>query len=85
MAACYRIRRRWQACSEMTETGAGVDETQESLLQRVADLDDAFEAGEIPESEYQVERAVLKQRLLVLWDQDAAVERDSESSTNDDL
>jgi hypothetical protein len=85
LALVYPSWRRWQARSEITEAEAGVDETKESLLQRVADLDDAFEAGEISEAEYQVERAVLKQRLLALWDQDAAAEQESELPENDDL
>jgi hypothetical protein len=85
LALIFPMRRRWRARFEIAATEAGVDGTKESLLQRVADLDDAFGAGEIPEPEYQVERAVLKQRLLVLWDQDAAVEKDNESSGNDDL
>jgi hypothetical protein len=85
LALVYPLWRRWQARSEITEAEAGVDETKESLLQRVADLDDAFEAGEIPEAEHQAERAVLKQRLLALWDQDAVVEQESELSGIDDL
>jgi hypothetical protein len=44
----------------------------------VADLDEAFEAGEIPEAEYRVERAVLKQRLLDLWNQAAETEETEE-------
>ncbi len=85
LALIFPMRRRWRTRFETTETETSVHESKESLLQRVADLDDAFEAGEIPEPEYQVERAILKQRLLVLWDHDTAVEQDGEASGNDDL
>lgn len=46
-----------------------VDE-EESLLQEMADLDDAFEAGEIAEDAYQKERARLKEELLRLREED---------------
>jgi mono/diheme cytochrome c family protein len=41
-----------------------VDETNEAILQIIADLDDAFEAGELEETEYQRRRSELKQRLI---------------------
>jgi hypothetical protein len=83
LAVVYPLWRRWRARSEIAE--ADVDESRESLLQRVAGLDDSFEAGEISETEYQMERAVLKQRLLALWNQDSAVEEEGELTGNDNL
>ncbi len=84
LALAYPLWRRWRALPEMVEEveKAGVDVSgfRETLLQRVADLDEAFEIGEIPEIEYHVERAVLKQRLLDLWDQVAETEEESELS-----
>jgi hypothetical protein len=83
LALIVPTRRRWRERSERTEAETSADDTKDSLLQRVADLDDAFEVGEIPEPEYQVERAVLRQRLLVLWNQDAVAEQGSELSGRD--
>lgn len=39
----------------------------DALLQAIADLDDAYEAGELEEAAYQQQRAELKQRLASLW------------------
>jgi hypothetical protein len=39
-------------------------EERERLLRSIADLDDAFEAGEIEEESYREERSELKARLL---------------------
>lgn len=69
LALAYSLWRRWQAPPEMVEAAVDVGEARETLLQRLADLDDALEAGEVAEAEYQMERAVLKRRLLALWDQ----------------
>lgn len=38
-----------------------------TLLQAIADLDNAYEAGQIPEADYQAQRADLKQRVAALW------------------
>ncbi|MCI0478501.1 MAG: hypothetical protein L0Y55_19850 [Anaerolineales bacterium] len=40
-----------------------VDDPREDLMQQIADLDDAFEAGEIVEAEYKEKRAALKAQL----------------------
>jgi hypothetical protein len=37
------------------------------LLQAIADLDDAYEAGELDEDEYQQQRQELKTRLTAVW------------------
>ncbi len=39
----------------------------DSLLQDLADLDDAYEAGELEESAYQQQRQALKTRLTAVW------------------
>ncbi|MEP7359230.1 MAG: cytochrome c, partial [Anaerolineales bacterium] len=41
--------------------------TQEDLLEAIAELDDAYAAGEMPEAEYQTEREALKRDLQKLW------------------
>ena len=80
LALAYPLWRRWRAIPEMAEAMTEADEAQETLLQRIADLDEAFEAGEIPEAEYQLERTVLKRRLLGLVGQAARVEQESDRS-----
>lgn len=44
---------------------AGDDKT--ALLQAIADLDDAYEAGELEEDVYQSQRQALKTRLTAVW------------------
>lgn len=44
----------------------GSDKT--TLLQAIADLDDAYEAGELEEAEYQQQRQELKARLTAVWE-----------------
>ena len=39
----------------------------DQLLQSIADLDDAFEAGKLDEAAYQAQRTALKQRLTAIW------------------
>jgi len=41
-------------------------ESRQMLLQQIADLDRARAAGQIEESDYQVRRAALKERVLEL-------------------
>jgi hypothetical protein len=41
---------------------------RDSLLDEIAALDDAYEAGEVDEATYQRERAALKEALLEVWD-----------------
>jgi mono/diheme cytochrome c family protein len=43
-------------------------ESREDLLQALADLDDDFEAGEMPRAEYDRRRAALKARLVRIWE-----------------
>jgi hypothetical protein len=43
-----------------------LDGNQETLLQQIAALDDAFAAGDLEEDEYQMQRDELKQTLLAL-------------------
>lgn len=45
--------------------------TQDDLLAAVADLDEAYEAGEIDEETYTERRAILRDRLLAVMDSDA--------------
>jgi len=45
---------------------------REALIQAIADLDDAYEAGELAEAEYQAERTLLKAKLIALSQQEAS-------------
>ena len=54
------LRRRRQGPEEEEETE---EDPRQDLLQEIAELDDAFEAGDISESEYKDQRAALKAKL----------------------
>jgi hypothetical protein len=43
--------------------------SREELLQELADLDDAFEAGEINEATYHREREEIKADLMRIWEE----------------
>lgn len=43
---------------------------RQSLVQDIADLDDAYEAGELAEADYQAQRRMLKARLVSLMRED---------------
>jgi hypothetical protein len=43
------------------------DEEVDQLLQEIADLDEAYEAGEVEEAKYRAERQRLKEELKSLW------------------
>ncbi|MCO6449250.1 MAG: c-type cytochrome [Caldilineales bacterium] len=45
---------------------------RQDLIQQIADLDDAYEAGEVSEADYQAERGLLKSQLVTLSNRDAA-------------
>ncbi len=47
-------------------------EEREALLADIADLDDAFAAGEVDEATYRSERQILKEMLLAAWDDERA-------------
>jgi hypothetical protein len=57
----YPILRRRVAGAEDEEDE---EDPREDLLQEIADLDDAFEAGKISEAEYKEKRAALKAELV---------------------
>ena len=80
LGLAYPLWRRWRSLPEMVEVEIDVGDSREALLQRLADLDDAFDAAEIPEADYQLERTVLKRRLLGLVGQAARVEQESDRS-----
>ena len=71
------IWRAWQKRAAGDEEWEGEVETAvamppssaeaDQLLQAIADLDDAFEAGRLVEAVYQAQRAELKQRLTAIW------------------
>jgi mono/diheme cytochrome c family protein len=70
------VWRSWRGRREVDEEwGSVVDsavagetrDTQEALLKTIAELDDAYEAGQIEEAAYQRQRAELKQRLAAIW------------------
>ena len=44
----------------------------QALIQQIADLDDAYEAGEMSEAEYRAQRQMLKSRLVILMREDGA-------------
>jgi hypothetical protein len=48
------------------DDGAAPD--REALLEEIAALDDAYEAGEVDEATYRRERAALKEALLAVWE-----------------
>lgn len=54
------------AVADQHSTPPATDES-ETLLQAIADLDDAFEAGDIEEVEYQIQRDRLKKKLAAIW------------------
>ncbi|HEY43871.1 MAG TPA: hypothetical protein G4O11_07815 [Anaerolineae bacterium] len=59
----YRIRERDGA----QEVAVGeVSSKREELLRAIADLDDSFEAGRVPEDEYRRRRQTLKQQIIEL-------------------
>jgi len=46
---------------------AGAARDKDKLLEAMAELDDEYAAGKLPEAEYKNERAALKQMLLKVW------------------
>ena len=44
--------------------------SREELIQEIANLDDAFEAGEVDEDEYHREREELKAELMAIWEEE---------------
>ncbi len=64
--AFYLYRSRQNASDEDDEFEPALD--KDGLLQAIADLDEAYEAGELSEGDYQAERQRLKALLLDIWD-----------------
>ncbi|MBM3129550.1 MAG: hypothetical protein FJ009_13105 [Chloroflexi bacterium] len=62
------LRKRHQRDDDDFEDEAETasDDPRENLMQQIADLDDAFEAGDITEAEYKKQRAALKTQLAEL-------------------
>jgi len=46
---------------------AGANSERDDLLRRIAALDDAFDAGQLPEADYRPQREELKRRLASVW------------------
>jgi hypothetical protein len=46
---------------------AAAARSKDDLLEAIAELDDAYAAGDMPEAEYQKERELLKRELLRVW------------------
>jgi mono/diheme cytochrome c family protein/5-hydroxyisourate hydrolase-like protein (transthyretin family) len=65
----WRSRR---AEKDEIEAEAGANEERETLLQSIAALDDAYQAGQVKESNYAGQRAALKERLLDLTDDETS-------------
>lgn len=59
----YPILRRRRE-SDLGRQTAGLEQERDALIQAIARLDDQFEAGEIPEAEYQRRRARQKEKLI---------------------
>jgi hypothetical protein len=59
----YRLRTRGEAQALAEER---IPSDREGLLGAIADLDDSFEAGRIPEDEYHHRRQTLKERIMDL-------------------
>lgn len=53
--------KKWQADAAPTTTDP------QALLQLIADLDDAYAAGQISESQYRQQREALKEELVTIW------------------
>ncbi len=64
--AAFMVR-RWRNETE------DVYPSREELLQEIADLDDAFEAGEVDENEYHSQREELKAELMTIWEDERSV------------
>jgi hypothetical protein len=68
VAVIYPRLRRPKAAAAAGGAGVGtdIDVEEEVLLERIARLDDRFEAGEIPEADYRERRAKAKARLIAM-------------------
>lgn len=64
LAGAVYLWQRWQQVADETAEG---DSGRDELLQAIADLDDAFAAGEIAEEEYGRQRQGLKAQLAEIW------------------
>ncbi len=69
-AAGVYVVRSWQSPAE---TGDKRPETEEAddasrLIQTIANLDDAFEAGQVEEATYQADRQRLLSALKAVWE-----------------
>jgi hypothetical protein len=64
--AAFMVR-RWRNETE------DVYPSREELLQEIAGLDDAFEAGEVDENEYHSQREELKAELMTIWEDERSV------------
>lgn len=83
LAVGFFLVQRWRTAPVQSQTSAGAvpqvaivpqprrtkpNETQKSkLLEAIADLDDAYDAGEMDEAEYQSQRQELKALLTAVW------------------
>lgn len=65
LGGAFYLYRSRQTATEPDEDEPEYD--KETLLQAIADLDDQFEAGEIDEADYKVERQRLKTMLMDVW------------------
>lgn len=58
---------RLLAVDEADEVQPNVTQRRQELLQAIAALDDAYEAGELPATEYEQQREALKEELVAIW------------------
>ena len=59
----YPMVRRRMTSAEDEDAARDENDPRQNLLQDIADLDDAFEAGEMGEAEYKEKRDALKAKL----------------------
>ncbi len=80
LAAGAFVVRQWQSREQEPDEDDWPDETgslestavpdlRQELLRRIAALDDAYDAGELSQTEYKTERAALKDELLAIWNE----------------
>ena len=63
------VWRSWRAKDSAAATAVRLGESErDSLIRAIADLDDAFEIGDLAEDTYLARRANLKQRLAAVWE-----------------
>jgi hypothetical protein len=66
----WRTQRQEQGDERTAEDSPAADADRQALIQAIAELDDMFQSGGIPENEYRAKREALKQELKEILSQD---------------